>query len=157
MWAIRRCPSSTRWSTAETRAELVVVDDDVDAVEVDVTFTHDDGGRVGDGLGQGVARRGDSQQHQPVDAQFEEGLDGLVLERGVPAAGADEQPQALTVEALLKAVEELGVEGVVQVGDEGADQMGAAFDEAAGDGVGPVSQLPGRLQNRLPAMLAHVR
>jgi hypothetical protein len=61
------------------------------------------------------------------------------------------------VQALLQPVEELRVEGIVQVGDQRSDEVGAAFDQAARHRVRPVAELAGGLQHGLAPVLAHVR
>ena len=157
MCAIRLVAEIDQVVDGQPGAELVVVDDDVDAVELDVTFPYDDRRRVGGGLDERLAGRRDAEQDQPVDPELQERLDRLVLEGGIPLAVADQHAQSVAVQALLQPVEELGVERVVQVGDERADQVGTAFDQAARDRVGPVAELAGRLQHGLPAVLADVR
>ncbi len=137
----------------EAGAEFVVVHHDVDAVHVAFADDHDRDAR------RGLLQRfgDDAEQHQAVHPHLQERLDGLRLEQRVPAAAADEHPQARAVQALLQPVEELGEERVVQVGDDGADQPGAALDQAPRDGVRPVAELAGGLQDGLPPAFAHVR
>ncbi len=53
--------------------------------------------------------------------------------------------------------ESLGVKHVIRAGDDNADELGPLADEAAGGGIGAVTELAGRRQNGLARFLTNAR
>lgn len=98
----------------------------------------------GDVAGGEVAEDGvfDAEGHDgdAVDVALDEATEA-VLDLGVVVGGADEELVVALDGGLFEALDELGEEGVGDVGDEEADESAASGDEGAGLGVGEVVEL----------------
>ena len=77
---------------------------------------------------------GRADQHQAVDAQVGQRLDGV----GLSAPVGEQWAEAVLVQHRAQPVEEFDVPGVGQVVDDHADRSGAPLGEAARYRVGPI-------------------
>ena len=102
-------------------------------------------GHQGDraGAARGTHRRGRqarARQDDAVGAELQERFERHRLDSLIQVAAGDQHLVAAGGSSRGDAVEDLGKEQVVQIGDDHADVEGAALDQAARDGVGTVAE-----------------
>jgi hypothetical protein len=154
MWAMRSCPEVREVVDGERGAGGVVVGHAVDArLARPARDEHHRqlAARAGDGLH--VEHR--AGEDQPVDAQLEQGVERAALAARPAVDDARDGPVALRPRLHLDAVDDVGEERVVEVGEDDAEQVGAAADEAPRGGVGPVAERRRGVEHEAPLRLAH--
>ncbi len=102
--------------------------------------------------GRGI---GAAAEQDAVDALREQGLQMLLLSEGILVGVAEQHAIAEPLCRVFDAAHDLGIEGVGDVGNDDADDAGAAGLEAARDGVRMVVECLHRGVHFLAPRLAH--
>jgi len=94
---------------------------------------------------------------EPVHAMFQKQAHEPPLDRAVPMADHHEEAQSGPADDLFEGLEELSVEGPDgKAGEDDTEDPRTRRAQARGEAVGPVVQLPGRLQDAPPRLFGNL-
>ena len=141
MWAMRAVPERRAGARSQDGTHAVVDLHERHVGRLDVTVEADDREAVLDEARDPLGRQHEAVDECAVDVLGTQESQVALLLLGIEIGRAQQHRVVALERELVDAGDELGVEGVGDVGQQQRDRLRRARDEAARDRVGPVAEL----------------
>jgi hypothetical protein len=96
-------------------------------------------------------------QDHSVHPELQQGVERSRLLLGDPLPRTEERPVLPLERPSVDPIDDVGIEGVVDIGQHDSDHVRALANQAPGDGIRSITELGRSVQDRRTPCIAHVR